>query len=359
MKYYEGLMNQLKRGVISSVYLFYGEEEYLKQQAVSKFKEYLLPQGADFNTDILEGENAVAGGVISLASTPPFMAEHRLVIVKDSPWFMALKRKSSKADEEEEEQENDYEKEETEKGKAKLEDALIIKYLNQPLKTSCLIFLAGENIDRRRKIFKQVEKVGQVVHFVKLKQGELEIWLETQAHLAGKKLENQAKELLSGLNSLGLTGLVSEWQKILTYVGEKEEITYQDVMTVVHRSAEFRIFDVMDDIGEKKYYQALNGVKELLANKEKPLLILTMIVRQFRLMLQVKELSAYYRSYNEIAREINENPYPVKKALNLNRNFSQKQLFFAMSFLAQLDTDMKLGRQELYAGLERLFLNLS
>lgn len=339
MLYYERLVNSLKRGVISAVYLFYGEEYYLREQAIEKFKEYLLPQGADFNFDVLNGEDITPGQVVSLANTPPFMAEKRLVIVKNPSWFASSGRRNENEDAD---------------GSFKQ----LIDYLQSPLATTCLIFNT-ETVDRRKKIFKAVEKVGQAINFVQLKPAEMAKWLDEQARSSGKKLDRLAKEQLLTSTTSGLTGLVPEWNKLVTYTGDREEITVDDVNEIVHRSVEYKIFDVLDAIGARQYDTALAAIRELLANKEPPQVIMTMVARQFRLMLQVKELAAAGLAAVDIARKINEKPYPVKKALKMEKNFNRKQLINALIQLAQLDVDIKTGRREFYPGLEGLLLEMA
>lgn len=341
MQYYESLINSLNRGVISPVYLFYGEETYLGGQAVEQFKKQLLTVAADFNLDVLDGEKISPGMLVGMASTPPLMAERRLVLVKNPPWFTGG---SNKTKEESSDQEPDLKH--------------LLDYLANPLTTTCLIFIGGENIDRRRKIFKLLEKVGQAINFTRLKPGELAKWLQARVKAGGKKIEPKAVELLVNGNTTGLTGLVLEWQKLLTYVGDREQITADDVKQVAHFSVEYRIFDVLDAMGARRYGDALAGIRDLLTHKEPPQIIMTMVARQFRLMLQVKELAARGLPPGKIAQEINEKPYPVQNALKLCHNFSREQLINTIVQLAQLDADIKSGRQEFYPGIETLLLSL-
>ncbi|MBM7855699.1 DNA polymerase-3 subunit delta [Desulfohalotomaculum tongense] len=341
MQYYERLVNSLKRGVISPVYLFYGEEIYLRERAVERFKEFLLPRGADFNMDVLDGESITPAEVVSAASTPPFMAERRLVLVKNPPWFAADSGKGAAAN--------------REKEAAGVKP--LLDYLANPLTTTCLIF-QGQTADRRKKIFKAVEKAGQAINFTLLKPAELAGWLDEQSRLRGIKIDRRAKELLITGTTSGLTGLISEWQKLITYIGERKSISVDDVNQVVHRSVEYKIFDVLDAIGSRRCGTALAGIRDLLANKEPPQVILAMVARQFRLMLQVNELAGTGLPAAEIAKQINEKPYPVKKALKLGKNFSRRQLISALTGLAQLDADIKTGRVEFYPGLEGLLLSM-
>lgn len=339
MLYYQRLINSFKRGVVSPIYLFYGEEIYLREQAVNQFKRHLLPAGEDFNMDVVDGDNTTPGAVVNFACTPPFMAERRLVLVKNAPWF-ASGRKTAGA------------------GNHGGDVKVLLDYFSNPMETTCLVFTAGA-VDKRKKVFKGLEKAGQAVEFILLKPGELTNWLDEQMQVDGKKMDRQAKELLVTATNTGLTGLIHEWEKLKNYTGTRDTITVDDVNKVVHRSVEYKIFDVMDAIGAQQYGLALAGIKDLLANKEPPQIILAMVARQFRLMLQVKELAGGGMGANAIAKLINEKPYPVRNALKLGKNFTRLQLIDAITRLAQLDADVKTGRQEFYAGLEILLLSMA
>lgn len=343
MQYYEKLVNSVRRGVVAPVYLFFGEEIYLREEIIKHFKKGLLNETADFNWDVLDGEQTDVDTVVSTASTPPFMAEKRLVLVKDAPWFGSGKgRRDQQGD----------------GGKAETVLDPLLEYLDNPLITTCLIFNC-QTIDRRKKIVKSIEKTGRVVNFEQLKGKDLALWLDKQASHHGKKLLGPAREMLVTSTSTGLTGLVGEWEKLLTYIGKGEKITVEDVQQVVHQSVEYRIFDVLDTIGARRYREALTALKELLLNGTAPQIILTMVAWQFRLMLQVSELYRRGLTPPEMARMLKEKPFSVQKSLTLSKNFSVPQLINILSQLAQLDADTKTGRQEFYAGLEQLILGIA
>lgn len=331
MQYYHKLVDSVKRGVVCPVYLFYGEETYLREQAIRHFKSGLLTAAADFNWHRLDGEQTDLDTVVNTASTPPFMAEKRLVLVKDVPWFGAGTETSLQP---------------------------LLDYLDNPLTTTCLIFDC-DTVDRRKKIVKQVEKAGMVVNFERLKGKDLALWLDQQARLHGKKLLASAREMLVNSSSTGLTGLVAEWEKLLTYVGQGETITNEHVQRVVHQSVEYRIFDVLDAVGARRYREALAALRELLTGGTAPQIIITMLAWQFRLMLQVKELYGRGLPPPEMARLLKEKPFSVQKALTLSGGFTVAQIIGVLNQLAQLDVDSKTGRQEISAGLEQLILSIA
>ena len=147
MKYYLDLLDSLKRGDIAPVYLFYGPEVYLRDQALARFREALLePATADFNLELLDGESAGPEAIMAAASIPPVMAARRLVIVRNAGLFRSSRAGAGES-------------------KERPGEAALQSYLDQPPAETCLVFDAGESVDRRRKIYKLVAQRGRAVEF--------------------------------------------------------------------------------------------------------------------------------------------------------------------------------------------------
>jgi DNA polymerase-3 subunit delta len=69
---------------LSPAYYLYGEDEYLKEEAVRQLIDVAVdPATRDFNLDQRKGEGLDAASLASLLTTPPMMAERRVVVVRD------------------------------------------------------------------------------------------------------------------------------------------------------------------------------------------------------------------------------------------------------------------------------------
>ena len=83
-----GIKEQLKAGTLGRLYLLYGEEAYLKTYYSERILHLLLtPEDEMMNCDVLEGSNATADAILQSGQTLPFLAEKRLVLVRDSQAF--------------------------------------------------------------------------------------------------------------------------------------------------------------------------------------------------------------------------------------------------------------------------------
>ncbi|MHB1041818.1 MAG: DNA polymerase III subunit delta [Eubacteriales bacterium] len=352
MEYFLELLNSLKRGMISPVYLFYGPEDYLKEQAVLRFKGALFHTGeADFNFDLVRGEAASPGDIAARAKTPPFFGERRLVVVKDPAFFKPGRAAAAGGD-------DGPEQEEEKQEKPAAAEAPLLEYLKAPPATTCLIFIAGETVDRRRKLFKAVEKAGRAIEFTRLEKKDLLKWLGQRAKGSGKRFAAGAAETLLDRAGTSLHALANELEKLVAYSGEAEVITAADVRELRLPPVEESIFNVVDAIGNRRPAVALNGVRDLLAAREPPMRLFSMVSRQFRLLLQVRDLLDRGCPPGQVAGRLNLHSFVARKMVEQSGNFTRTGLVKVMGELLKLDEAVKTGRLEFYPALEALVLKL-
>lgn len=343
---YTALEKSLQRQVISPVYLFFGEEAYLRDSFVKRFKELLPEEVRDFNMDIVDGRETGLEAIVGMAMTLPFMADRRLVIVKDAGFFKA-KRKSQDdredAGEEKEDKTNSAEKS-------------LLAYLENPVSSTCLIFCT-DSIDKKRKIYKAIEKNGQVVEFSSLKGKELNDWIDRKARNLGKIIEPAAMAGLVTAAGSDLQQLSNEIEKLSCY-SNSEKITVSDVVEMVSKTAELSIFELVDAVGERNYKKAIKMAREMVFLGEPVIKIIFMIARQFRLIIRAKDLHNRGYADKQVAGQIQVHPFVAQKCIKQSRNFSMTELKLAMEKILAADSDIKTGRQEPMLSLELLIISL-
>lgn len=322
---YQSILNSIKREVISPVYLLYGEEEYLQELVVKALKETVLSsENGSFNLDELEGGKVSISSLVDMANTLPVFAEKRLVIVKDVPYFR------SRGSKEEDKESNGEEK-------------ILLKYLADPLLSTCLVFWQKGTVDKRRKTYKAIAATGQALEIGSLRGRDLSDWLTAEAKKMGKRMERQALEymLINGGNQL--RNLHSELEKLALYSGEEQTITLEMTQKLVIRSSEGNIFNLVDGIGLGKEEEALLELKNLLINGEPPVKILYMIARQFRLLLLVKEAVQKGWPEKKISADLSLHSFVTGKILRQTRNFSFAQLEKSLQLILESDVGIKTG----------------
>lgn len=343
---YQGLVKSLERRLVSPVYLLYGEETYIRDEVVSMFKDKLLPPKVlDFNLDILDGGQAAPDEIATLAATMPFMAEKRLVIVKNAEFFKSRRKNK------------DENTEEVKEERSPAGEKALLDYLSNPATSACLVFTAG-SVDKKKKLYKAIEKSGQVVEFSPLKGRELNLWLEHRFAAAGKKAEPTAMaELITAVGN-NLQQLAGEVEKLISYTGQRSTVKRDDVTTLVGKTVELSIFDLVDAAGEQKYEKAVKMLREMVIYGEPPVRILMMIARQFRLLLQVKVLHSAGLMEKQIATKMQLHPYVTGKCMRQSRNFQREELEQSLEEILAADVAIKSGQQEPLLALEILLAHL-
>jgi DNA polymerase-3 subunit delta len=340
LKYYLDLLDSLKRGNIAPVYLFYGPEVYLREQALARFKEILLePATAEFNLDLLDGEGTGPDAIVAAAGLPPLLAARRLVIVRQAGLFRPARAGAGESGE-------------------RPGEALLRSYLEQPAAETCLVFDAGEAVDKRRKIYKLVAAKGRVVEFSLLKPTEIYRWLEQRARQEGRGIQREASEEMLRRRGKSLISLYQEMEKLINYTAPGTTITPREVRDLVPEKLEDSIFAVVDAIGEKQCARALQGIRDLLLCRVQPHYILAMVVRQFRLILLAGELRREGCSGPELAARLGAHPFVAKKVQEQGRNFTTAQLLELLDSLGEIDVKTKTGRLDFYPAMEMLVLKL-
>ncbi|MDE6182604.1 MAG: DNA polymerase III subunit delta, partial [Eubacteriales bacterium] len=152
--------------------------------------------------------------------------------------------------------------------------------------------------------------------------------------------------------------LYNEINKLINYKKE-EQITKQDIDTICTKSIESKVFELIDAIGNKKIEQAVGIYKNLIFNKIAPFMILSMIARQFRIILQVKYLDRQGKNIPSIANELGLRDFVVKQALAQSKYFTNKVLLEAINECLEIDNKAKTGIIQDELGVEMIIIKYS
>lgn len=336
----------LKRGIVAPVYLFHGEETYLRELAIIRLKEHFEQGGqAGLDVDVIEGEMTDPAEVTTRAETLPFFAARRLLVVKNPYFFKAAKRGGETAEKEE--------------SKLSGRDALLLDYIKTPSPSTCLVFSTGEPVDKRKRLFQAIKKFGSEVEFNYLNAGYLARWVAKRAGQSGKRFAPGAADTLVDVAGPSLQALSLEIEKLVNYTAGRDVITTEEIHLMCPPKLEDNIFAVVDAVGTRRYHEALAGIKDMLAAKEPSTKILSMIARQFRILLMVRDLNESGFPAREIPGRLKIHPFVAKKAAAQSKNFSKTLLTAALAALAELDVGVKTGKMEFYPAMESFLLTLS
>lgn len=306
------------------LYLLYGPDEYSRTEALAALRANVPADVADLNISRLEGRRLKLDALAAACEAVPFLAERRLVIVSD-----ALKH--------------------TKAGKEREE---LKAYLERVPPTCDLVFVESEDVDRRSILFTQLKKVGEVREFLPPQAPELPRWLAERAKRIGVRLEPAAAQRLAELVGGDTRALVTELEKLATHAGRGGAITVAAVDLLVQDRQEQNLFAFIDELSARRLGPALRSARALLEEGQAATYVLFMVARQVRILLGVQELAARRMRADEIAAELGQKPFVVRKAMDQARAFAPGELETLHDRLLELDVATKTGRIQADAALE-------
>lgn len=316
----------IKNKTFKKVYLLYGDEPYLKKQYKDRLQE-AITNSDTMNFSYYEGEKLNVKEIIDMANTLPFFSEKRLIIIENSGFF---KRSN----------------EELAAFVSELPDYLVLVFVE-------------EVVDERNKLFKAVKKIGYVSQMTQQTEAVLIKWIDKNFKENEKRIEAAAIRLLLDKTGASMVLLKTEMDKVLSYCGTRNEVQTADIEAICSTVTVSKIFDMITAIALKKQQTALRLYYDLLSEKEPPMNILSLLVRQFNGILQAKEELAMGVHSSVIAKNIGVAPFIAQKYINQAKNFSSKQLKMALKDCADVEEAVKTGKLDAKMGVELMIIKYS
>lgn len=342
---YKAVLTAIKQNKIAPVYLVYGEETYYARQVEQALiTSVVAPEDRDMNLIVFESDPPLAE-LIHTIETIPFLGAKNLIIVRNTALF-AAGRKTGGDDGQE-------------KSDAATERLLPI--LSNMPDYSYVLFITADKADKRRKLYKTIEKNGVVLEVAPLKSRDLRSWLTERLGELNIAMAPDAQEHLLAAVSLmpqiSLDFMNNELEKIALYTTGRTPVTRQDVREILSAVPEISIFAMVEALSQRQTQQAIALLREELAAGEHPVRILALLVRQIRQLWQVKELLNNGHAAREIAESLKVPGFVGEKLAKQSRLFSMDKLKTAIINLAAADRDLKSGRTGPVV-LERIIIEL-
>lgn len=308
----KSLNEDIKTGQFKNVYLLYGEEDYLKKQYKTRLTKAVIPDGDTMNYAYYEGKNISIPEIIDLAETMPFFAEHRLIVIENSGFF-------------------------------KTACPELADYIKTMPDTVIFLFVEKE-VDKRGKLYKAVKEKGRAVEMKVQDEKTLILWIASAVKKEHKKIQESTVRYLISKAGTDMENLEKEMEKLFSYTVFKDEITIQDVEDICTTQISNRIFDMVDAVAKKQQRKALDLYYDLIALKEPPLRILALLTRQFRILLEVKDLMREGYGRKQIAESAGLHPFVAGKCMDQSKGFSLRQIRAILEDAADMEEAAKTGR---------------
>ena len=301
-------------GVLKNVYLFYGEEEYLKDFYIGKLCRRLL--ASDSTEEAVKFDGKVKASEIQDAcdAMPMFGSESTVVLVRDSGIFKSAGKGA----------EHDF------------------GFLSELPEDSYVIFRETE-VDKRNKNYKTAAECGIVFECRYQKENVIVKVLARQAALHRRNITAQAVSLMvTGIGS-DLVRLMNEVDKLSLLVEEGGTIDVSHVREACELSLGARIFDLTDGIAENNREKALTMLNVLLADRTPPARIMDSIGRHFMQLYNVKCMENNGMGKAEIISALSLHEFVATKLLRQARNYTQALLSERIRMITEMDMRIKSG----------------
>ena len=328
---YEDILDLTKQDKIYPVYLFYGKENYLKEDILKKFRNRLIDSAySEFNYNVFYGEKLSINEVINDLDTMPLMSKHKLVVIKEA-------EKINKNDE-----------------------TKLINYFNRlSLKSnfSTLIIIYKES-SPNKELITAIKRIGIAANFSITDKAKLSLWIKSKFGQSNKKITQEALFYLQSIVDSDLGRLFNEIEKIDIYTKDKQIIEKEDVMITMGGSEAVNIFKVLDSVGDKDIINAIDGLVKLNQGNLHHLSIFAMIYRQIKLILQTKLLLAKGFNFKEVEKKLKLPYFVVEKMIKQSKKYTFKEIDKSYELLNIADLELKDSQKEPKIILEELVMNI-
>lgn len=320
------------------IYIFLGNDEFAIRKRVAKFDAIFTdPTSAGMNTSHLDARSVSENELNNAIGSMPFLASQRLVVL-DAP----------------------------SKKYTGIEGHKRFTAFLETIPPSTLLVLVDVDEIKEREIpnhwlVKWVAKNGEKAKsesFLLPKQREMPGWIAAETKRQGGQIEPAAAARLAEMVGEDPRQAAQEITKLLTYINFAHAIGIEDVEAVSITSAGTDVFDLVDAIGSQNGRQAQKLLRRLLDERD-AFELFALVVRQFRLLLQAREVMDEGGNLPEVTSALGQHPFVAEKIFGQAKRFSMQSLRGIYRHLLVMDESAKTGVMNLDLSLETFVVELT
>ncbi len=315
-------MQELNKSIndkkIGGIYLFHGDEDFLKNNYKNKIIAALDLENNDINLNYYKDKYNI-GEALMLANTMPFGNDKRLIIFENT---------------------------------SIIADDRINEFSNLPSTTVILII---ENIiDKRTKGFKFLKEIAKIYEFKKgderMKIGAINLVLKKY----NRKMHPRVMNYIIANSENDMYSIINNMEKLVSATDDyeiSEEIAKKIVLPLINN----RIFELVRAIVVKDGEKTISLYKDLVYLREAPFKIMSLIFREYKILAQIMDSNM---SYKELAKKIGLHEFAAKNYIEVAKKVNKKSIIKGLNYCVDLETDIKSGKIPDRLGLERLIVDL-
>ena len=246
-----------KRGDPAAI-LLVSQEPFLLREREDKIRDQLVPpESRDLNFLALYGWEAGIGQVVEFLQTLPFLAEKRLLVLREVQSFGDVQQ--------------------------------LLPYLQDPNPTSCLLMTSSE-IKKKDSLYKSLSRFADVFELKKPGAERMADWVVERFGRHGKTIDRDLADTLVQTAGGDMSILQTEIEKVVSSSGEGKAITAEDLSVSVPGGVEV-VFNFLDALGEGDHLRAMTAARRLLEHGGKPEYLIHMIAWHYRQLIRGRALA--------------------------------------------------------------------
>jgi DNA polymerase-3 subunit delta len=331
------------------LYVLYGRDDFSLREELARIKGELDSDGMlSSNTDVLDGREVSPEQLKAICDTMPFLSAHRLVVVEGLLKRFGRPERPRRG---------------ARGGRGESMEALerwrgLADYAQRMPDTTTLV-LVDEEVSAENPLLKALSSAGQVREFRPLRPGAVLQWILERAQNQGIDISPSAARLLADLVGNNLWVLASELDKLAAYA-QGRRIEGADVRALVSEARQVSIFAMVDAIVERRAAVALSLLRQLTTAGAEGGYLLAMVVRQYRLIIQARELMTAGLPSREIGQRLGvASEFVLQRILDQAQRYSLSRLKAAYRRLLEADAGVKRGQYGEELALELLVHDLA
>ena len=306
------IVSDIKSGNVKPIYFLMGDEPYYIDKISDFIDENILSEEEKgFNQMVLYGRDVTIEDIIDNAKRYPMMADKQVVIVKEAQDL------------------------------SRTIENLVAYAVNPQPSTVLVICYKYKTIDKRKKLYKAIQKSGLIFESKKLYENQIADWIRRV--LAGKKYQIEGKATLMLVEFLGtdLSKISNELNKLMVVLPAGSTITPSVVEENIGISKDFNNFELRKAVGERNVLNVNRIINHFAQNqKANPLVMTISLLNSFFTQLLVYH-SLKDKSNSSVARGLGVSPFFVSDYITAGKNYPMRKVSQVIALLRDADVKSK------------------
>ena len=306
------LVTDIDKKKLKPIYFLMGEEPYYIDQLSTYIEKNVLSEDEKgFNQMVLYGRDVSVEDVVSQAKRYPMMAEYQVVIVKEA---QDLSRTIEK----------------------------LAEYAQNPQPSTILVVnYKYKTIDKRKSLYKTLQKVGVVYESKKLYENQVGEWIRRVISGQNYTIAPKAAQMLVEFLGTDLSKINNELEKLKIILPEGTQISPQHIEENIGISKDFNNFELRKAIGDRNEIKAFQIVQYFADNpKDNPMVMtVSLLFNFFSQLLHFHGLND--KSPRSVASALKINPYFVNEYISAAHNYPMKKVSAVVAMLREFDVKSK------------------